>query len=206
MTPQQIDAVAAALGHRRGWRFMTCPQDWMHRARLLLVTLNPGGDRPHGPAWSQEEGSAYVIEAWPPNNRGQHPIQRQVRAMFAMAGVKPEEAFSAHLVPFRSPSWDALDRRVESLAFARTLWRWLLPQVPARLVVCIGKDVGREMASLLGIPALATSPVGWGNITASAGKAADGRRLVVLPHLSRFQLFGRPQSEPHLWRLLELPG
>lgn len=174
---------------------MTCPQDWRHAARLLLGTLNPEGDRQHGPAWSQEVGSACVVEAWPPYGRGQSPIQRQVRAMFAVAGVRPEEAFSAHPLPFRSPSREALNRRAQSVAFARTLWRWLPPQVPARLVVCIGREVGREMSSSPGIRELAPSPVGRGNVTASAGEAGDGRRLVVLPHLSRYQLVGRPQSD-----------
>jgi hypothetical protein len=201
MNSSQIDEAAARLGYRLGWRFMTCPEAWRHDAKLLLVTLNPGGERVHGPAWSQEEGSAYVVESWEGCPRGASPLQRQVQAMFATAGCTPEETFSAHFVPFRSPSWSALERHQEALAFSRELWRWLLPQVPAQRVVCLGQEAGREIAQLTGARDLEALPTGWGEIKAYRGATADGRELIILPHLSRFRLFNRPASQPMLRRI-----
>ncbi|WP_017668278.1 hypothetical protein [Sandarakinorhabdus sp. AAP62] len=201
MNSAQIDEAARRLGYRLGWRFMTCPAAWRHEAKLLLVTLNPGGDLVHGPSWSQEEGSAYLVESWDGCSRGASPLQRQVQAMFALAGCAPEEAFSAHLVPFRSPSWSDLEHRQEALSFSRELWRWLLPQVSATRVVCLGQEAGREIAALTGARDLEAMPTGWGNIQAYRGPTADGRELIILPHLSRFKLFNRPQSQPLLRRI-----
>ena len=47
------------LRYKLGWRFITCPQANADRAKLRLVSLNPAGRAKHGPAWSQEGGSAY---------------------------------------------------------------------------------------------------------------------------------------------------
>ena len=42
------------------------------------------------------------------------------------------------------------------------------------------------------------SPSGSGNVTVFGYTAPDGRSSVKLPHLSRFEPFGRPQSEGFL--------
>lgn len=54
----------------------------------------------------------------------------------------------------------------------------------------------------MGARNLEAMPTGWGSIPAYRGPKADGRELIILPHLSRFKLFNRPQSQPMLRRIL----
>ena len=53
------------------------------------------------------------------------------------------------LCPFRSPSWDSLPRRVESVAFSRQLWRWILEFVAPSAVICLGDLATKEFGSML---------------------------------------------------------
>lgn len=201
----EIEKECRRLGYRLGWRFITCPQVNAARAKLLLVTLNPGGRQIHGPSWSQEEGSAYTVESWKGLPPGTESLQRQVQRMFALLGLGEEEVFSAHYVPFRSPSWAELDRKVEAEAFAKKLWTWLQPSLTFERIVCIGKDKpGKSVASLFNAAFECSLPVGWGSVTADRYRLPDGRSLVTLPHLSRFGLFGRQQGNRALMELFEL--
>ena len=188
----EIEKEARRLGAAYGWRFITCPQEQARSSKLLLVSLNPAGRERHGPSWSRKEGSACRIESWGSFAPGMAPLQRQVQSMWRFLNLADEQVFSAHFVSFRSPTWEAMPRPDEALRFAAGLWRWLLPQVGFERIVCIGKDVpGRNMAKLLD----ATLPVGWGSVTADRYMLPDGRPLITLPHLSRFAIFSRLQSE-----------
>ncbi len=125
--------------------------------------------------------------------------------MLAMLGLADEHVFSAHYVPFRSPSWAELASREAAERFAEGLWRWLLPRVEFETVVCIGEDrPGKPLAALLNAHLETSLPVGWGDITADRYRLPDGRALIALPHLSRFALFGRAASEAPLRRLFEV--
>ena len=193
------------LGYRYGWRFMTCPQARMESARLLLVSLNPAGRQVHGPAWSQETGSAYRVESWDGLAAGTAPLQPQVQLLFDLLGLNDEEVFSAHYVPFRSPSWADLEHKAEAETFAKQLWLWLRPKLSFDKVVCIGKErPGKPIAALLDATFEASLPVGWGDVTADRYRLTDGRPLIALPHLSRFGLFGRPQADAALRELFQL--
>ena len=200
----EIETAHRALNYTLGWRFMTCPQRNMQSAKLLLVTLNPGGREVNGPAWSQEAGSAYRIESWNGLPEGQAKLQRQMQHLFSMLGVADDEVFSANYVPFRSPTWADLQRKSEALAFSEQLWRNLKPRLQFDRVVCIGKDrPGKFIAALFGARLEASLPVGWGTIAADRYRLPDGRSLVALPHLSRFTIFGRPEGTKALARLFE---
>ena len=200
----EIEKECRRLGYKLGWRFITCPQANAARAKLLLVTLNPGGREIHEPSWSQEEGSAYTVESWKGLPPGREGLQQQVQRMFALVGVSEEEVFSAHYVPFHSPSWAELDRKAEAEAFAKKLWIWLQPSLTFERIICIGKETGKPIASLFGAALECSLPVGWGAVTADRYRLPDGRSLIALPHLSRFGLFGRLQGTHALQELFEL--
>lgn len=201
----EVEKECRRLGYRSGWRFITCPQANAAHAKLLLVTLNPAGRQIHGPSWSQEEGSAYTVESWNGLAPGAASLQQQVQRMFAFLGLREDEVFSAHYVPFRSPSWAELNRKEEAEAFGQKLWTRLQPTLNFERIVCIGKDKpGRPIARLFGAELECSLPVGWGTITADRYRMPDGRTLTALPHLSRFALFGRPQGEQALTELFEL--
>ncbi len=200
----RIEREYRRLGYERGWRFITCPQRNAQSAKLLLVTLNPAGRVAHGPAWSQEEGSAYRVESWSGQAPGTAPLQRQVQQMFSFLDLEDEEVFSAHYVPFRSPSWAELVRKQEAEEFADDLWRWLQPSLNFDRIVCIGKDLpAKPIARLFNAKLESSFSVGWGNVTADRYRLPDGRPIVALPHLSRFGIFGRPQGVAGLTSLFE---
>src|SRR5256885_11040285 len=128
----QIETAYSRLGHKYGWRFLTCPQSgFVTNPKIALITLQPGGARdyfPELPRHSQERGSAYLVENWDGRGTGRDPLQRQVRMFFsalasrigAPSGDKLlAESLSSHFVPFRAPSFNDVPNKHETLAFSR---------------------------------------------------------------------------------------
>jgi hypothetical protein len=195
MTPEDIQTEYERLGFSQGWRFLTGPARNLTTARLAIVTLNPGGERDLEASladrWSSEHGSAYRIESWRGQPAGAAPLQRQIQRLCALLGEAPDDVLSGHFVPFRSKDWDSLPRRDEAALFGVKLWREVLAASPARLIVCIGKTVaGDGIAAVCNARPVQPMPSGWGNLSIDRYLASDGRRILALPHLSRFGLFG----------------
>lgn len=201
-----IEKAYRSLGYQYGWRFATCPWEQASAAKLILVTLNPAGREAHGPGWSQELGSAYRVESWNGQPPGRSLLQQQVQRLFSFLDLADEAVFSAHYVPFRSPTWSELDQKAEAERFALELWRWLRPKLTQfERIICVGKNrPGKPIAALFDAKHEASLRVGWGDVTADRYRLADGRPLIALPHLSRFALFGRSTGEDCLRRLFEL--
>lgn len=204
MTPDLIQneyecRVRSAAHARWGWSFMYVPASRIHSARVALVGLNPGGSQldPEN-EWEYLGGeNAYVDESWRNLPAGQHHLQVQVRALFEALGVEGKDVFAANLVPFRSPSWDVLPDPDGALQFGRRVWSWILEQSPARVFVSLGKQPGRELAKMLEARFEHAVPAGWGVQTIDTYRAADGRLVIALPHLSRFKIFGGGRSAAH---------
>jgi hypothetical protein len=196
MTPLEIEAEHDRLGLKLGWRFLMCPEARLDDADVAIVTLNPGGTRRVDTKWSQELGNAYQIESWGGAHSGGDALQRQVQRLCALLGRPMDRVLAATFVPFRSPDWKSLPRQQEAVAFSRDLWKWALDRSPAKLFVCVGKDVvGRELAHLLGAQQLPSASALWGNQTIDLYKANDGKVIVALPHLGRFKLFGKAERD-----------
>ena len=123
MNADEIQAEHDRLGLSLGWRFMMAPERNLESSDVAIIGQNPGGRRVHGTTWSQEEGSAYVIESWGDQAAGSDPLQQQIRRMCEMLRLDPSAAFTAQYVPFRSNSWAELPRKPEALNFSRRLWR-----------------------------------------------------------------------------------
>jgi hypothetical protein len=213
----EIEAAYERLGHQIGWRFVTGPKSgFRDGVDVALVTLNPGGDfdPPEHPHGSSEMGSAYIVESWDGLPPGRAPLQLQVRQLFAaLARVLDESsgdallgrALTAHFIPFRSPSFDRLGSRPESVEFARQLWARLLPALKPRIIVTMDTTTAAALIVILGStlcpPASKSLPVGWGTYEADLHRFASTpspRVLLRLPHLSRFKVFTRSQSAPYL--------
>ena len=196
LTPTAIEAECQRLGHTLGWRFLTCPEGNIGTASVALVTTNPGGASFEAPRWSVEEGSAYEIERWKGCAPGQESLQRQVTPMFQVIGVKPAEVLSGYLVPFRSQDWNKLPQKSDSIRFGVGLWRKIFEQISVQTVIAFGKNhCGIHVIDILGAKHHASYPAAWDKLTIDQYLFGSNQRLVVLPHLSRFKLFGRPQSE-----------
>jgi hypothetical protein len=209
----RIETGYSELGHQFGWRFLYTPARTLApETRLAMVALNPGGSKYHRPAPSVENGNAYRVERWGAEG-GPKRLQVQVRLLFealADALKRPsatqlmDESLTANFCPFRAPSWEKLHNPVASIEFSKDLWSRTLKLVAPSVIVCLGHQpaeyvgaIFEEQGShLTGEPEVA--PVGWGSITYRLERyeSSHARTLVVgLPHLSRFAIFGRPDSE-----------
>lgn len=199
---QRIDNAYLARGNRLGWRLFYSPPHVLDGAPVAFVGLNPGGDympAEHG-EFAMNRGSAYTDEAWGAAP-GDAKLQRQVRALFARLDVPAEDVLAGNLVPFRSPSWEAMPDRRAALAFGKALWADILDRARPRLVVAMGRVTIHALAEVLHIEHLESVPLGWGSVTGRRGNYRDGA-FVGLPHLSRFAVINRAESENGLKRLL----
>ncbi len=190
-----IEAEYQRLGHTLGWRFLTCPKKNIESASVALVTINPGGAEFHPPMWSVENGSAYAVESWKGCVAGQSHLQRQVLRMFQMTGVEAQAVLSGYLVPFRSRDWSGLPKKSDSINFGISLWREVFRETNVETILSFGKDVGPYMARIFRAEFHKQYSAGWGAQTIDTYIFSEKRKLIVLPHLSRFSLFGREQSE-----------
>ena len=208
---QEIEIAYTGLGHRLGWRFLNVSRNVLSTpVKVAFITINPGGDSipPDHPWPSCEAGVSYLVERWGDTSPGQSKLQIEVQGLFRMLsqyllfpGLFQElmaQSLISHFIPFRSPTFAELPRQQESIEFGRQLWRRILPIVSPRLIVCLGREVQKELRSLIpgvmgGIAARNQSfETGWGQYTADIHDfhgPFGTIRLLYLPHLSRFQLF-----------------
>ncbi|MEC9431600.1 MAG: hypothetical protein VYD87_01725 [Pseudomonadota bacterium] len=195
----RIERAYRASGNELGWRFLASPANVLDSAEVAFLGLNPGGRvRPTDHAeFAMPAGSAYVVESWAGHLPGGSPLQRQVRALFNGLAVEPEDVLAGNLVPFRSPDWASLHDREQALKFGIGLWREVLALARPELVIGMGRETTGALATMLDARNVQRVPIGWGKIAGVRADFANGT-LVGLPHLSRFGIMLRPQSEAGL--------
>lgn len=222
---QDIDAAYERLGHKLGWRFLSVSRTILDKpVKIVLVTINPAGNSiPKDHPWpSSENGSSYIVEKWGNAKPGRSTLQVQVQEMFRLlreaigfSGSHEEllaQSLISHFVPFRSPRFDDLPRKAESVEVGRKLWSNILPHAMPRLVICLGRVVQKELRALIPQCLWATHIgcsshlTGWGNTTADVDSytAPHGSvRLLYLPHLSTWTLFTSGKSLPNMSAILQ---
>lgn len=197
-TRDDIEAAYKALGYEKGWTFMACPEARLRSAEVVLVGMNPGGGGANDPweyggTWDVPEGNAYYTEKWAAGG-GETAIQGQIKHWHRLLGLGENDSLCAHFIPFRSPGWDDLERKPQALAFGRRLWTEVLKASPASLFVTMGKLPAKHLAELIQARPVAHLPTGWGKTLIDVYDSADGRRIVAMPHPSRYTLFGRGEA------------
>jgi hypothetical protein len=200
---ERIERQYSAGGYCIGWRLLYSPEAVLEGAKVAFIGLNPGGScRPPDHAeFAMESGSAYTAEHWTGGPPGESKLQRQVLALFERIGEQPEAVLAGNLVPFRSPTWKSLPDRERALAFGKGLWRDILAKVNPQLVIGMGHQTVTALRDILGVTIAERIPVGWGSVCGERGSYAGGT-LVGIPHLSRFPIITRSESQPGLGRLL----
>ena len=199
---REYDARAQRFPHAAlGWRLLYSPCRVLDGARVAFIGFNPGGrfvDPTHG-VFSAESGSAYRkdVENWGVSSA----LQDQVMALFEKLQVSPEDVLAGNLVPFRSPDEASLPDAPLAIAFGRNLWSEIFHKVKPKIVVTMGTTANREISRLLRVRNTATRLVGWGNYSASRGEFSAGT-WIGLPHLSRFTIMKRSESQAPLNELL----
>jgi hypothetical protein len=200
----QIEHEYVAGGYTLGWRLLYSPVAVLQGSRVAFIGLNPGGShRPKNHAeFAMEKGSAYAQESWGSFLPGRAPLQQQVLALFKLIGERPESVLAGNLVPFRSPRWDALPNKQRALAFGKRVWSEILAEARPQIVIAMDGHVLSALRRILDVRATERIPVGWGSVCGERGEFSNGT-LVGLPHLSRFSIITRPESQPGLGKLLE---
>jgi hypothetical protein len=194
LTSAAITAEHDRLGMKLGWRFLMCSEARLKDAKVAIITLNPGGTRRVDTEWSQERGNAYYIESWGGQAPGRDKLQVQMQALVNALGEDKDSVLAGCFIPFRSKEYSTLPRRAEAIQFARRVWGSVLEESPARLFVCVGKNVvGKGLSDLIGARPIASVPLGWGDQTIDRYEAPDGRVVIAFPHFSRFPPFSSPE-------------
>ena len=137
----KVEQRYAQLGHTLGWRFLTSPSaTFSPNTEFAFITLNPGGNTiTHEEVReSCEQGSPYLVEQWGNHPVGKAPLQLQIQQLYQMLGWDFDSVLSGQFVPFRSPTWDGLPRRKESLQFGIELWAGIIKHVKPRIIVAMG--------------------------------------------------------------------
>jgi hypothetical protein len=217
---KQIKAEYKKEKHKHGWRFLMCPAHRLNaktpKTQIALLTLNPGGssDKQKKGEPSCERGSAYVCESWCGQKPGEAPLQKQIRKLFEAIAAKVDrvgegdtllkQSLAAYYIPFRSPSLNDLPNRKAAKDFANRLWRDLFDEIDPLLIVTIDRITTKAIRQILEkelkwpAPDVQTFKIGWGAVSADVityNNAEQGKRVVLrLPHLSRYQLFGRKKG------------
>lgn len=199
---ERIERAYRASGNQLGWRLLASPADVLEGADVAFLGLNPGGRiRPLDHAeFAMSSGSAYVNEQWADHPAGCSPLQRQVRALFEGLAVEPESVLAGNLVPFRSPDWASLENKKKAIEFGSELWRELLARARPKLVIGMGREVTKALTASLDTSNEERVLVGWGATTGIRADFSSGT-LIGLPHLSRFGIMLRPESQQGLRKL-----
>jgi len=213
---EQIEAEYQKEGHALGWRFLMCPAARLKaKTQIALLTLNPGGssDKQKKGEPSCAHGSAYVCESWCGKKPGQAPLQKQIRKLFEAIAAEIDKAgngdnllkqsLAACYIPFRSKSIKDLFKEKAAKDFAYTLWQDLFTKLDPLLIVTISQITAKAFTQILEdkLKCQSTSKKfqsGWGGVCAEVltFKAGKKKRVILrLPHLSRYQLFGRKNKE-----------
>jgi len=191
-----------ALGYQHGWTLMYTPAATLQTAKFAFVGLNPGGGGdgdtyPYEGIWDEAAGNAYFDHDWG-WGEGKAPIQLQIQKWHELLGIGSGDSLCIQFVPFRSPSWRALEKQAEALAFAHELWSWILATSPATHFLTMGKEPALHLADIINAEHILDLPAGWGRQTINVWESASGRRIVAMPHPSRYRLFGRTDGKSQL--------
>ena len=149
---QRIEEACRHFGFDKSWRLWYHPRAWAEERRPLVLGIHPaaGGNwRSHG-RYSQERGSAFLVEDWGAHSKIQGPILEYLRiARLSVTGVSlcqlgavPRHGEKA----LRQHRWSDLNK------WCRGLWRELLPQLKPRLILCVGAIPRDGVRELLGSP------------------------------------------------------
>jgi len=123
-------------------------------------------------------------------------MQRRVGDRGPLELFARNRVVSASFVPFRSPSESTLHNRTASLEFGRRHWRGVLEVWEPQYAVCFGSTPFQELCALLGrvVEARDYDPRWQGMLRLCVFE--NGARVLGVPHMSRFPIFGRRESTP----------
>lgn len=229
----KIEEAYISLHHNQdqhGWSFLyTTSSTLSPEARFLFMGLNPGGEgKADDISVSSERGNAYnhtTGEDWGKGPGVATPLQLQVEMLYKLLAEKLEKneysypglmdaTLAANFCPFRSKDWAGLKNKDETIRFCKELWKDIILQTSISTVITMSRVAYQHLSDIIvesGGQQLDESDeggeVGWGKIKYYVSRFnLDGRDILIvnIPHLSRYRIFGRPESDKAVNKIISL--
>lgn len=180
----------------------------LRKGKYLFFGANPGGLENETETVSQhlkrkpETFNEYCDGVWAPNGikrpRGAAPLQKRLQYLFASLAQNTRNICATNLVLVRSRNIDSLFERYDSLA--NKCWpfhRELFERVDPEVVLLMGNDTFNFIYSkLTNASQIKFVPSGHGDwMCRSVEGTLEGKRrkIVCLPHLSRYNIKSHPE-------------
>lgn len=185
----------AELGFGDGFKFVYGPWATLRQGEVAFISLNPG-KAPDGATLrmvSDERGNSYGVE----RSTSRSPITDQFLRLADLLDVRPCDILTGVAAPFRSDSWGGLTNRQrrEALALGKRFWEAPLSRPELRLIVVCSKEAAQLTVEVTKASFVDEYPAGWGRQKLRRYCVQPDKKIVHLPHLSRFRLLGRDPSE-----------
>ena len=202
---EELAAVEIKLDFSDGYRFVYGPWETLDKAEVAFLSLNPGRgetlDKETMRDISDERGNTYEVE----QGTSASPMVDQFLRLAKLIEHRPADILTGVVVPFRSKNWDCVEeyQREESLALGRRFWKVPLSRPDLRLIIVTGTPTEKLVVDITEASCDGESDSGWGSYKLRRYRLPKGGRIVYLPHLSHFRLFGRKPSEPKVREFLD---
>lgn len=190
----ELRTAEAELGFVDGFKFVYGPWAMLGQGEVAFISLNPGkardGEAPRTMI-SDERGNSYEVESM------RSPIKGQFLRLADLLDVRPCDILTGVAAPFRSDSWGGLTNRQRrgALALGKRFWEAPLSRPELRLIVVCSKPAAQLAVEVTKASFVEEYPAGWGRVKLRRYCAQPDRKIVHLPHLSRYGLLGRVPSE-----------
>ena len=200
---KELEAAEISLGFSDGYKFVYGPWTTLDKTEVAFLSLNPGR-APDGADMrtiSDERGNSYAVERLTTKS----PMTAQFLRLAQLLGRRPIGILTGVVAPFRSDNWSDLEERQKegSMALGRRFWKGPLSRPDLRLVIVCSGEATKLVTDITGASLDGESDAGWGNIKLRRYLSPGSKVVVQLPHLSRFRLLGRKNSEPKVRAFLD---
>ncbi|HQO03493.1 MAG TPA: hypothetical protein PLI62_14620 [Spirochaetota bacterium] len=218
----KIESLYNTRNFSHSWRLLNTKKEIVQKNNgIFIITLNPGTGKGrykmHDYTLANEHGNSLLHEKWA------SPLQNQLKLMLKQIHGELklviniddfiESILQGYFIPFRSESVDQLKVDEEILSLSNEIWRYILEinKDTVQLINCIGKiDVYNNIKSVLndiGMNFIKEEKykTGWGNYTVDISEYNNNGRIIKVIgylHLSKFKIFGRPESAVYLKRII----
>lgn len=197
-----LSAAEAELGFNQGFKPLYSPWRLLKTGKIAFISLNPG----RAPARaelrmvSDERGNSYEAEQF----HTVSPLNPQFLRLCELLEVAPSKVITGVAAPFRSNAWGSLTpyQRQRSLEYGQRFWSQTLQRPDLRLIFSCSKEATSLVTGITGATQDCEVEAAWGNVLLRRYVTHDRRFVVQLPHLSRFRLLGRPESEAAIQNIL----
>lgn len=206
---RKIEEIYNPAIHKNGWcMFWSCASA-LGTADVVFIGMNPGGQPDSEEHANQKQmfmpdgHCPYIDEVWDgQREEGADKLQKQVVMAFETLNMTPRDGLCGNIVPFRTSNWGALPDKENTLKTCAQIWKRVYAMHPRKVTICMGDETCKTLSKYVLESAVHIKdvPLSWGKVTASLWKYQNGV-MIRLPHLSRYSIFGRPESESALMEI-----